>query len=112
MDTALVVRTDNKVLVNGGGLDLETSFVFNRLVKPTLHAPFVGLGTVGRRSAFFAFRRTQLVVDLPVAEGAELRLVRFGPDGRPQPVEVVPYQPPFSAAMQAHELLIIEAGSG
>jgi len=103
-----VVKQGNNYLVNGNVLHLQASYIFNRMLKPTLAQPFFGYGAVGTRSAFFALRDTPLQVTLPLPDKAQLRVTRYGADGRRQSVEVSSYHAPLKTRLRKHELLIAE----
>ena len=94
--------------MNANALHLQATFIVNQLLKPTLAAPFYGFGTLGRRSAFLAMQDTPLTVALPFTAETQLRLTRYGADGRRQPVVVSSYQPPLKTRLKQHELLIVE----
>jgi hypothetical protein len=116
LDSALVVRRGERVLVNASSLHQDTTqllaLLLARLRDPsspgTLASSFAGHGVVARRSAFFASAATPLKVRLPHAPGTRLRLTRFGADGRRQTVEMLRYQAPLSTVLERHQLLVVE----
>jgi len=108
---ALVVKQGNKYLVNANLLHLQSSFICNQLLAPTLHEPFAGYGIVGQRSAFLALADTPLTVELPFDAGTEVRVIRYGADGAPQSADTVAYSEPLATSLNQHELLIVEPTS-
>jgi len=116
-EVALITRNGKNVFVNGNLLNLDTSFIFNRLARldePTLVVPFYGYGVLGTRSAFMAMGDTQLRINLhtdrglPVAEGTPLRVLLFDATGRLAANDQISYSPPFQADLSRHELIIVE----
>ncbi|MBK8479686.1 MAG: hypothetical protein IPL40_00695 [Proteobacteria bacterium] len=106
--TPLLVGRGNKLLLNASAVPAATAFWINRLLRPDLRLDFDGVGFLGRRSAFLALGDTRLEVDLPLAGGTELRVMRYGADGQRQPIELWPYEPPFKTVLAQHELLVVE----
>lgn len=107
-DIALIIKNENRYLVNANALHLETSFIFDRLLNNTVHEPFYGYGVSGKRSAFLALKDTPLAVELPFEEGEEIRLTLFGSDGILQTDETVLYAAPLRTTLNQYELLIVE----
>ncbi|MBK6847995.1 MAG: hypothetical protein IPG96_10835 [Proteobacteria bacterium] len=106
--TPLLVGNGNKLLINASAVPAAAAFWINRLLRRNARLSFDGVGFTGRRSAFLALGDTQLEVDLPLAPGTELRVLRYGADGQRQPIELWPYEPPLKTLLAQHELLVVE----
>ncbi len=120
-DDAIIIRKDNKAILNGVALHPEAAFVLSRTIadmtgrQPLLDVPFNGYGVAGTRSSFFATSAANLEVRLqtdegaPFPEGTPIRITRFSQYGNLKERTQAKYESPFTAAMMAHELIIVEA---
>ena len=107
-DIVLISRKGNKYLVNANVLDLQTTYIFNKLLDGNLEEPFYGYGVVGERSAFLALKDTQVVIDLPFEEGEDIHITTFGSDGRLIKEEKTTYTEPLRRPLEIYELLIVD----
>lgn len=119
-DVVLITRKENKVLINGNLLNLDTSYIFNRLAadltgkSPRLLEPFYGYGIVGTRSAFLAAEDDTINVALhyddgtPIPRGARIRLLPFSADGAFMGYTDMNYEGSLQYELARHELLIVE----
>jgi len=120
-ESAVVKREGNKAVFNGVALHPEAAFVIARTAaaitgrRTTLEVPFNGYGVSGTRSAFFATHAANLSAHLhhdngePFEEGTRIRTARFNHYGNLKEQTELDYEAPFTAAMMAHELIIVEA---
>ena len=107
-DIVLISRKGNKYLVNANVLDLQTTYIFNKLLDGNLEEPFYGYGVVGQRSAFLALKDTPVVVNLPFEYGEDIRLTKFSSDGRLVSEEKITYTEPLRTELDMYELLIVD----
>jgi len=119
-DVVLITRNGNKVFVNGNLLNLDTTYIFNRLAadltgkSPRLLTPFYGYGIVGTRSAFLAAEDGTINAALhyddgtPIPKGTRIRLLPFSADGAFMGYTDINYEGSLQYELARHELLIVE----